>query len=181
MDYYRTVACHIFCSKFTKEKMIADVITIIRIPCSILLLVLSPYSSFFAVLYVLCGATDVLDGFVARKLHKESKKGAILDSIADLFFAVSYAVKILPILAIPFWLWIWTAIIAVTKVIGIIIESKKSHRLYIEHYFGNRFTGLLLFLLPLSVCIIDVKYTAIFVCTVATGTAVKEIINILRN
>lgn len=38
------------------------------------------------VLYSLCGVTDVLDGFLARKLHTESKAGEWLDSFADLFF-----------------------------------------------------------------------------------------------
>ena len=34
------------------------------------------------------------------------------------------------------------------------------------------------FFLPLSVCVVDVKYTAPLVCTVVTGTVIKEIANI---
>ncbi len=157
--------------------MIANCITVSRILFSLLLLGVSPNTFPFAVFYLLCGATDVLDGFVARKLHTESENGAMLDSAADLLFAVGYAVRILPLLNIPLWIWTWTAIIAVTKITGIMIASKRVHGLSIEHSFGNKLTGLLLFLLPLSVCAADVKYGATLVCIVATITVITEIMN----
>lgn len=156
--------------------MAANIITVSRIIFSLLLFVFKSDSYSFAVLYLLCGITDMLDGFIARKLHTESEKGARLDSVADLIFAVVYAVRILPLLSVPFWVWIWTAIIAVIKIAGIIIAGRKAKKLTIEHSFGNRFTGFLLFLLPLSVHIADVKYTAAVVCVVATVTAIGEII-----
>ena len=157
--------------------MIANCITVSRLLFSLAMILFPPSSVPFAVLYVLCGVTDVLDGFVARKLHTESENGAMLDSAADLLFTVVYTVKILPLLNIPLWIWIWTAIIAIAKITGILIASKKAHKLSIEHSFGNKLTGLLLFFLPLSVCAIDVKYGATLVCIFATGTVIKEIAN----
>lgn len=155
--------------------MIADTITISRILFSALLLFF-PLSSFpFAVFYLLCGVTDVLDGFIARKLHTESEKGAMLDSAADLFFALIYAVRILPRLNLPLWVWLWTAGIAAVKITGIAAVSRKERHLHIEHSFGNRLTGLLLYLLPMSVRIADEKYCAIPVCAAATATAITEI------
>ena len=154
--------------------MIANCITISRILFSLAMILFPPSSIPFAVLYVLCGATDVLDDFAARKLHTESEKGAMLDSTADLLFAVVYALKILPILNLPIGLWIWIVIIASAKITVILIASKKVHRLSIAHSFGNKLTGLLLFFLPLSICGVDVKYTATLVCAVATGTVIKE-------
>ena len=94
-----------------------------------------------------------------------------------MFFAVVYAVKILPFLKIPLWMWIWVAVIGAVKITSILIASTKAHRLLIEHSFGNKLTGLLLYLLPLSVHIADVKYGAILVCAVATGTVIKEMNN----
>ena len=155
--------------------MIANCITVSRILFSLAMILFPPSSVPFAILYGLCGVTDVLDGFFARKLHTESEKGAMLDSTADLFFAVVYTLKILPLLNVPYWIWIWTAIIAVTKITGIVIASGKVHQLVIEHSFGNKLTGLLLYLLPLSVHIADVKYGAILVCIAATITVIKEI------
>ena len=156
--------------------MAANIITVSRIIFSLLLFAFKPGSYPFAVFYLLCGITDMLDGFIARKLHTESEKGARFDSIADLTFAVVYAVRILPLLSVPFWVWIWTAIIAVIKIAGIIIAGRKAKKLMIEHSFGNKLTGLLLFLLPLSVYVRDVKYSATVVCIAATVTAIGEII-----
>ncbi|MCQ2463696.1 MAG: CDP-alcohol phosphatidyltransferase family protein, partial [Clostridia bacterium] len=111
------------------RKAAANIITVSRIPFSVLLLVFSPFSVTFTVLYLLCGITDVLDGFIARKLHTQSEKGARLDSIADLIFAIIYAVRILPLLSVPYWIWIWTAVIAVIKIAGIVIASRKAKKL----------------------------------------------------
>ena len=85
---------------FGTSAVVANSITVSRMLFSLALLVLPSRSLPFVVLYLLCGLTDVLDGFIARKLHTESEKGAMLDSIADLLFAVVYAVKILPILVL---------------------------------------------------------------------------------
>ena len=156
--------------------VVANGITVSRILFSLTLLAFPPHSSLFAAFYLLCGVTDVLDGFAARKLHTESEKGAMLDSTADLLFALVYAVKILSLLSIPRWIWIWTAIIAAAKVTGILMASKKAHRLCIEHSFGNKLTGCLLFLLPLSICVADVKYGATLICVVATATTIKEMV-----
>ena len=158
----------------------ANCITVSRILFSLLMLCFTPSTFPFAAFYLLCGVTDALDGFAARKLHTESEKGELLDSAADLVFGAVYAVKILPILNIPLWIWIWTGIIAVTKLTGIITASMRAHRLMIEHSFGNKLTGLLLFLLPLSALIADVKYGVALVCIVATVTVIKEITDICR-
>ena len=155
--------------------MVADLITISRMLFSLLLLAVPLTSLLFPPLYLLCGLTDVLDGFAARKLHTESEHGAMLDSAADLMFALVYAVKILPRLSVPIWIWVWTAIIAVTKITGILIASGKAHRMSIAHSVGNKLTGVLLFLLPLSARIADVRYGACLICAAATVTAVKEI------
>ena len=160
------------------KRMVADALTVGRMLFSLFLLVFSPFSPLFGILYLLCGITDVLDGFAARRLHTESKKGARLDSAADLFFAVVYAVRILPRLSVPLWIWIWTTVIAAGKLTVIVSASMKAHSLRVEHSIGNKLTGVLLFLLPLSVCTVDVRYGAAAVCTSATITAVMEIVHL---
>ena len=159
--------------------MIANAITVSRIPFSLCLFFLSPSSVLFAVLYLLCGVTDVLDGFVARKLHTESKIGEMLDSAADLVFAAAYAGRVLPLLCVPVWVWIATAGIAAVKLPGILSESRRKGQLAIPHSFGNKLTGLLIFLLPLTVRLIDIRYTAAAVCTVAAFTAAEEFLCVL--
>ena len=156
--------------------MIANCITISRLLLSLALFAISPSTPLFTGFYLLCGVTDMLDGFIARKMHTESKLGELLDSVADLFFAASYVVKILPKLHVPFWIWIWTAAIAAAKLYGILQRSQKEQRFCIAHSFFNKLTGLLIFLLPLTVPVLDVAYSTVTVCAVATLTAAEEIL-----
>ncbi|MDO4816035.1 MAG: CDP-alcohol phosphatidyltransferase family protein [Bacillota bacterium] len=160
--------------------MIANGVTISRILFSILMLGLPSSSGAFAALYLLCGATDVLDGFLARRLHTESEKGERLDSAADLVFAAVYAVKVLPALQIPLWIWVWTALIAVEKTAGILQRRKGEGRLHIEHSAANKLTGLLIFLLPLISNFADVKYGAAIACATASFAATEELLELKK-
>lgn len=155
--------------------MTANVITIGRTLFSVLMFVIPTDSVGFFALYLLCGISDILDGFVARKLHTESDFGAMLDSAADLVFAAVYAVRILPLLHIPLWIWLWTAAIAVVKLCGIAYESIKARGLRIRHSVANKLTGLLIFLLPFSVRYADVSCGAAVICSVATLAAADDI------
>ena len=155
--------------------MIADITTLSRVPFSLLLLVLPPHSRLFATFYILCGVSDVLDGFIARLLNTESEKGALLDSIADLVFMIVYAVRILPLLSLSVWIWIWIFIIAAIKIFAAVLRAGKERKPTFEHSFANKLTGVFLFILPLTVCVFDIKYSAAVVCTVATFAAIGEI------
>ncbi|MBQ0101393.1 MAG: CDP-alcohol phosphatidyltransferase family protein [Firmicutes bacterium] len=155
--------------------MVADVITVSRILFSVCLFAFSPSSVPFAVLYLLCGISDVLDGYVARKLHTATKRGEILDTVADLFLSVVYILKILPLLRLTVWNYIWTAFIAVIKIIGIILRSKRNTGFCIAHSFSNKLTGFLLYILPMTVKLIDIKYSAAVVCTAATAASADEL------
>ena len=44
----------------------------------------------------------------------------------------------------------------------------------------NKVTGLLLFLLPLTVPIVDFRYSSMAVCALATVSAVQESIHIIK-
>ena len=155
--------------------VIANILSVSRIVFSLFLFAVSPSSPRFALLYLLCGVTDVLDGFTARALHTESRAGESLDSLADLFFAAVYAVKLLPLLCIPPVIWLWTALIAAAKLWGILQRSKMERRFTIAHSFANKLTGLLLFLLPPSIRLIDIRYGAALVCAAATFAAAEEL------
>ena len=63
---------------------LANIITSIRLIGAYVLIAFNPNGKYFIWVYTLCGITDVLDGFVARKLHTESELGSKLDSVADL-------------------------------------------------------------------------------------------------
>ena len=78
------------------KKNLANIITITRIIGTIIFFNLEVLSPMFYYVYIYCGLSDVIDGFVARKLNITSPIGSILDSISDLLFYTVMMIKILP-------------------------------------------------------------------------------------
>ena len=152
----------------------ANAISIIRITASIALLFCQAFSPAFYALYIAAGLSDMLDGFVARKTNTVSKLGARLDTIADLVFVVVCLIKYLPVLRIPAWLYIWIGIIALIKVVNIVSGFAVQKTFMAVHSVMNKATGALLFLLPLTIPVLPLKYSAIVVCLAATFAAIQE-------
>lgn len=148
--------------------------TSIRILCSIALLFCPAISPAFYSLYLAAGITDMIDGTVARKTNTVSEFGSKLDTIADFIFVVVCLIKLIPIIDIPTWLLIWIGIIALIKVFNIVCGFVLQKKLVAVHTVMNKVTGLLLFILPLTLPYIDLKYSIVLVCTVATFSAIQE-------
>ena len=154
--------------------MMANTITLFRIAAGIVLLFCPVFSPAFYVFYIVAGVSDMLDGFVARKTNTASRFGARLDTIADFVLVVVCLIKLLPILSIPAWLYIWIGIIALIKVVNIISGFAVQKRFVAVHSVMNKATGALLFLMPLTIPAVSLKYSAIVVCAVATFAAIQE-------
>lgn len=152
----------------------ANILTYTRMVVSVALLFIDTFSAFFYICYVYCGVSDMLDGFIARRTHTDSNKGAKLDSIADILFVMACLIKILPVLDIPLFLWIWVGIITLVKVSTFICNTIKKRKDVFLHSFANKVAGFLLFMLPLTLSLAPVVYTAIPICVVATFAAVQE-------
>ena len=152
----------------------ANAITIFRIAASIVLLFCPAFSPAFYVFYIAAGVSDMLDGYVARKTNTDSRFGAKLDTIADYVFVIVCLIKLLPVIRIQIWLYVWIGIIAVIKVVNIISGFALQKTLMAVHSAMNKTTGVLLFLLPLTVPVLLMKYFAIFVCAAATFAAIQE-------
>ena len=152
----------------------ANSITIFRIAGSIVLLFCPAFSPGFYALYIAAGLSDVLDGFAARKTDTASELGARLDTIADFVFVTVCLVKLLPILCIPAWLYAWIGIIAFLKAVNIISGFAVQKRFVPVHSVLNKATGVLLFLLPLTIRFLPLKHSAIVVCAAASFAAVQE-------
>ena len=155
-------------------KHIANILTGCRIFGSILLLFFPAFSSSFYITYILCGFSDMIDGTIARKTNSTSQFGSQLDTIADLVLVVVAIFKLLPVIHLPGWLWIWGGVIAIIKISNIIWGFVSKKRFIALHTIMNKATGLLLFLLPLTISFVEPKYTAIIVCSVATFSAIQE-------
>ena len=84
----------------------------------------------------------------------------------------------LPIIHIPGWVWIWGSVIAIIK-IGNIIWGYISKKQFVAlHTIMNKITGLLLFLYPLSLSLVELKYSSLVVCLIATFSAIQETVYI---
>ena len=128
-------------------KHLPNVISILRIAGSISLLFCEVTGWLFWVLYALCGISDMVDGTLARRLHAESKTGAALDSVADIILVVCCAVRLVPVVEIPVWLWIWAGVIVFFKMVNQVSALVVCKRFCFVHTWANKLTGLLLFLM----------------------------------
>ena len=155
-------------------KHIANILTGCRIFGSILLLFFPAFSLEFYITYLLCGFSDMVDGTIARKTNSASKFGSRLDTVADLIFVVASLIKLLPAIHIPPWLWIWGGVIVLIKIINIIWGYVSKKQFISMHTIMNKVTGLFLFLLPLTISILELNYIAIAVCSIATFSAMQE-------
>ena len=152
----------------------ANIITGCRILCSILILFVPVFSPIFYIFYLVAGFTDMIDGTVARKTNTVSETGSRLDTIADIVFVVICMIKLLPVLTIPAWLSIWMVVIAIIKVINIISGYIVQKKFVAKHTIMNKVTGAVLFIFPLTLSIVDLKFSGAFICTIAIFAAIQE-------
>lgn len=153
-------------------KHLPNIISALRIAGAIGLLFFNVKGWPFWVLYASCGISDMIDGRLARKLHAETRAGAVLDSVADIIFVACCAFRLLPVLEIPAWLWIWAGVILFVKIVNQISALTVYKRFCFPHTPANKLTGLLLFL-AVPTMFWSVIPIAI-VAAIATFAAVQE-------
>ena len=152
----------------------ANIITGFRVLISIALLFCPVFSPVFYVLYLIAGLSDMIDGTIARRINTVSEFGARFDTAADFVFVVVCLIKLLPVISMPVWLWVWIVMIALIKTVNIISGYIVQRKLAVVHSVMNKVTGVMLFILPLTFSIIPLTYSAIPICAVATFSAVQE-------
>lgn len=153
-----------------------NLLSCLRIAGSVLLLLLPAMQPAFYAVYAACGLSDMLDGFLARRLGVASRLGSILDSAADLLFLCVSALKIVPQYCFPFWIWVAVCGILFVRLCTLFIVFAKSRRLTLPlHTNANRLTGLLLYLFApiLNSCM--GSCLLIVLCCVAAFAAVQEL------
>lgn len=167
--------------KIMKLKALPNLITFSRIALSPFLLIALPFSASFYIIYILCGLSDVLDGFIARKTHSTSAFGARLDSIADLLMFVALLIALFRVLDLSLLLILWIILICIIRFASIGIIYKKYKTFAILHTYGNKLTGALLFLSPVLLLVIPANSAAYLLCLVATASALEELLINLKS
>lgn len=159
----------------------ANIITFFRIILSVALLFCPVFSPVFCVLYIVAGVSDMIDGIVARKTGTASEFGSKLDTVADIVFVAACLIKMLPVIDVPSWIFIWIVIIVFIKVANIAAGYIRQREFIPVHSIINKVTGAMLFAFPLTLTFIDLKYSSAVVCLVATVAAIQEGYLINRN
>ena len=153
-------------------KQLPNIITSLRIAGSIGLLFCDVTGVAFWIIYGLGGISDIVDGWLARKLKCVTKMGTLLDSIADICFVACCAWKLLPILELPQWLWLWAGVIVAIKVVNQLSALVMYGCCCFPHTLANKWAGFLLFIaVPITFWSI-VPIT--IVASVATFAAIHE-------
>lgn len=128
---------------------IPNIISVLRIPLSLSLLLFIHDYDVFLVLYSVCGISDVLDGYIARKMNLQSTLGSKLDSIADF---IMYTIVI-----IVLCLWDLNAVVefipflapvVLLRAVNIGIMYCKFHQLGVIHTIGNKIVGSFVYSIP---------------------------------
>lgn len=161
-------------------KQVPNMITVLRMLCSSVLLLAKPLSIAFFILYLVCGVSDVLDGYIARKCGAATPLGETLDSIADIVFFTVMLIVFIPLLQWQWWMFILFSVIAGIRLLSIGIGFVKYHALACLHTYSNKAAGVLLFLFPFIYSVAGLTVTAILLCSITLLSSIEELaINII--
>lgn len=158
----------------------ANAITLLRIPLSIALLYLPPYGALFVLLYLLCGLSDALDGYIARRTHTQSRLGAVLDSVADAVFFCVLLVLILRERPGAVFLWA-AASITLLRLCSLLTGMLRFRRIAMMHTYLNKAAGLLLYLYPLSLAVVSSQFLLIAAGLTAFLASMEEFVLLLNS
>lgn len=157
-------------------KNLANVLSCIRIIMATFLLLVRPVGMRYIIAYLICGMTDVADGFVARSTGTVSKIGSRLDSIADIImFGVVFKILV-TIIEFNELLVYWIVAIITLRLLSICIIYIKYRTFAIIHTYGNKLSGLLLFFLPIVLMYYNIIIFVYIVCIVSTLAAIEEVL-----
>ena len=156
-------------------KSIANYISTARIFLALTLLLVKPLSVTFFVIYFLCGISDVIDGYIARKTDTVSKWGGKLDSAADLIMIMVLMLILYPIINLTVEIIVWIVIIGIIRATSMIMVFIKYKTFGILHTYSNKITGTALFISPLAILFIQSDILLMYIlCIVASISAIEE-------
>ena len=117
-----------------------NLITVARllsVPLLIFLLMNADWKS-AAVLFVLAGISDGVDGFIARHFDQRSKLGAYLDPVADKLLLVSVFVVLAVMGQLPAWLALLVVSRDVLIVVAVLLSSLIGHPVEVRPIFVSK-------------------------------------------
>lgn len=122
----------------------------------------------------------MVDGYIARKTNTTSKLGEKLDSVADLIMIAVLIIILYPIINPTVQILYFIIFIGIIRLTSIAAVFLKFKTFGILHTYGNKVTGLMLFVFPFLLSVIQPDVLMYILCMVAGISAFEELaINLL--
>lgn len=166
---------------FTKH--LPNLMTALRIVGTVVMACIPPLSAAFYIVYTVCGITDVLDGWFARKFDAGSEFGAKLDSVADLLFYAVMLTRLMPVLwkLLPVGFWCGVGAVLLLRLISYGVAAVKYRRFASQHTWLNKLTGAGVFGVPYVLELSAAVWYCCTVCVVSALGTVEELLIHLRS
>lgn len=157
---------------------IPNSITCFRILGSLVLLFLPSFELSFYVLYALCGISDALDGFIARRFKLTSELGSLLDTIADLLFYASMLTHVIPFLIprVPVAVWYAVSALVLLRLGMYTLTAIKYRRFSSLHTYANKVTGIVCFCVPYLLMFVDPTVVSWITCAACALSSAEELL-----
>ncbi len=131
---------------------VPNVLSLLRL-CGVplmLWLILGPRSDVLAVVVLaVAGATDWLDGYIARRWHQRSRLGQVLDPLADRLYILATVLGLALRGLIPWWLML--VLVGRDAVIALLVPALRTrgYTTLPVHFLGKAATFCLFYAFPL--------------------------------
>ncbi len=163
-------------------KALPNYITATRMIGTVALLFTTPLSLRFFIIYLITGITDILDGFLARKLKVTSDFGAKLDSVADLLFYSVMFFMLMPTLWNTLYRSIWyaAAVALIIRLIAYLLAAIRFKTFASSHSVLNKITGVCVFIIPFLLLTPFTAEICWVICLVAIISSLNELLKYIK-
>ena len=129
-------------------KYVPNVLSIMRLILIIPLMLLTPLELPFMIIYVVAGVSDMIDGSIARKFNVTSQFGAALDGGADILLVLVVLFRLIPLIEISNWIFIWIIFAVIMKLSSSVIGYIRHKQIIFLHTYAGKTFIFMLFLFP---------------------------------
>ena len=147
-----------------------NILTILRILLVPVFLAMMLQQKAFPALavFLVAGATDILDGFAARIWHQKTKIGAVLDPAADkLLLTTGFVLLTIPSLSSPHVIPLWLTLVVVGRDIVIVTGAFVLFKLISQKTFYPSLLGKISTFCQVSVVLLVLLFNAFEVISVS--------------
>ncbi len=160
---------------------VPNALSISRLIGAFALVLTGGLNEWFLLVFVFCGITDVLDGYIARRYGLCSDSGEVIDSIADFAVVLAMLAVLIPTLPWDQWMINFIAFIATVRGISLCVGTIRFGKVALLHTYLNKTAGFLLRISPFFIMFCDLGSVVMVVCSVSLAGAVEDLAINLRS